>query len=192
MTAETGSTARMKRRIWAGIALVFVCGLAVGTVAMTAYHDYQGQKKWERGLAGMKPRVMQHLQRELDLSAEQRRAVETLVTQAEVELLHLRMAQQPRVQETMLRTIDALKPQLTPEQRIKLDELYRNLERRWASDRDYIRGLNGGSTNYGQFFHVLDEAKISAVWYYRRNPELSPRSESPVVPSNTGSPPRRP
>lgn len=131
-------------RVLGGLAVVFLCGLLVANVATTAYHDYKGQKKWELGLAGLKPRVMKHLTSELSLSAEQRRAIEPIVTQAEGELLRLRMAQQPRVEETMSRTIEALRTKLGPEQQGKLDELYRKLQRRWDSDREYVRGLPPG------------------------------------------------
>jgi Spy/CpxP family protein refolding chaperone len=128
-------------RILAGLAVVFVCGLLVGSVAATAYHDYQGGKKWERGLAGMKPRLMKHLTSELRLSSEQERQIEPIVTQAEGELLRLRIAQQPRVEEIVDRTIETLKPTLTAEQQSKLDELYRGLQRRWESDSAYVRRL---------------------------------------------------
>jgi predicted negative regulator of RcsB-dependent stress response len=127
--------------IWGALAVVFLCGLLVGLVAATAYHDYQRKQKWEQGLASMKPRVMNHLRHELRLSAEQARAIEPIVAQAEAELLHLRMAQQPRVEETLVRTKEALKARLSPEQQSQFDELYGKLERRWATDREYISQL---------------------------------------------------
>ena len=58
-------------RIWTAVAVVFLCGLLVGIVATKAYDDYQQQQKWETGLAGLKPRLMKHLTRELHLNAEQ-------------------------------------------------------------------------------------------------------------------------
>jgi len=131
-------------RILAGLAVVFLCGLLVGSVAATAYHDHQRGKKWERGLAGLKPRLMKHLTRELQLSSEQQQQIEPIVTQAEGELLRLRIAQQPRVEEIVGRTIEALKTTLTAEQQRKLDELYRGLQRRWESDSTYVRGLPHG------------------------------------------------
>ncbi|MGH7232937.1 MAG: hypothetical protein ACREJU_16500 [Nitrospiraceae bacterium] len=131
-------------RVWGGIAVVFLCGLIVGNVATTAYHDYQRQQKWEQGLAGLKQRVMTHLIRELRLSVEQQRLIEPIVARAEGDLLRLRMAQQPHVQGTMDRTIEALQPTLNPEQQGKLDELYRTLKRRWDSDGEYVRHLQTG------------------------------------------------
>jgi hypothetical protein len=132
-------------RIWGGILVVFVCGLLVGTVATGAYHKYERQYRWEQGLAGMKPRVMNHLTRELDLSEDQRLAVDAIVSQAEAELLQLRVAQQPRVDEVLTRTTEALKGKLTPEQQTKLDEQYKNLKKRWASDRAYAQQLQSGT-----------------------------------------------
>lgn len=131
-------------RIWTAVGVVFLCGLLVGIVATKAYDDYKQQQRWENGLAGLKPRVIKHLTRELHLSAEQQRAIEPIVSEAEGELLLLRMAQQPRVDETVSRTIEALKIKLTPEQQSKLDELYQHLQRRWDSDREYVRGLPQG------------------------------------------------
>ena len=128
-------------RIWTAVAVVFLCGLLVGIVATKAYDDYQQQQKWENGLAGLKPRLIKHLTRELHLTAEQQRAIEPILTQAERELLRLRVAQQPQVDVTIAKTTEALKPQLTPQQQSKLDELAGKLQRRWNSDREYVRGL---------------------------------------------------
>lgn len=138
-----GRCAQRRRdwRIWGGVLVVFVCGLLVGTVATSAYHNYERQHRWEQGLAGMKPRVMKHLTRELHLSEEQRQAVDLIVSQAEAQLLQLRIAQQPRVDDVMVQTMDALKRTLTPEQQTKLDEQFTNLQKRWASDRAYVQKL---------------------------------------------------
>ena len=127
--------------IWSGVAVVFLCGLLVGVVATTVYQDYQRHHRGERGLAGLKQRAMKHLTRELRLSGEQQQAIEPIVTQAERELLRLRMAQQPRLEETLNRTTAAIKAKLNPDQQSKLDELYAKLRRRWDTDRDYTRGL---------------------------------------------------
>lgn len=132
-------------RIWGGVLTVFVCGLLVGTVATSAYHNYERQHRWEQGLAGMKPRVMKHLTHELHLSEDQRQAVHVIVSQAETELLQLRVAQQPHVDEVLARTIDALKAKLAPEQQTKLDEQFQNLQKRWALDRAYAQQLQSGT-----------------------------------------------
>jgi Spy/CpxP family protein refolding chaperone len=142
-----GSRAQQRRnwRIWGGVLVVFVCGLLVGTVATSAYHNYERQHRWEQGLAGMKPRVMKHLTRELHLSEDQRQAVDVIVSQAEAELLRLRVAQQPHVDDVLVRTMEALKGKLTPEQQTKLDEQFQNLKKRWASDRAYVQQLQSGT-----------------------------------------------
>jgi hypothetical protein len=131
-------------RIWTAVGVVFLCGALVGVALTKAYDNYQQQKKWERGLAGLKPRVMKHLTSELHLSAEQRSEIEAIVTQAEKELLQLRMAQQPRVDTIVAHTIETLKGKLTPQQQNKMDELYGQLQRRWDADRAYVRGLEPG------------------------------------------------
>jgi hypothetical protein len=132
-------------RVWGGVLVVFVCGLLVGTVATSAYYNYERQHRWEQGLAGMKPRVMKHLMRELQLSEGQRQTVEAIVSQAEAQLLLLRVAQQPHVDDVLVGTMDALKGNLTPEQQTKLDEQFKNLQKRWASDRAYVQQLQSGT-----------------------------------------------
>jgi hypothetical protein len=132
-------------RIWGGVLVVFVCGLLVGTVATSAYHNYERQHRWDQGLAGMKPRVMKHLTHELHLSDDQRQAVDEIVSQAEAELLHLRVAQQPHVDEVLVRTMGALKGKLTPDQQTKLDVQFQNLKKRWALDRAYVQQLPSGT-----------------------------------------------
>jgi hypothetical protein len=129
-------------RVWSGIVVVFVCGLLVGNIATTAYENYKQQQKWDQGLSGLKQRVRNHLTRELHLSVEQQLAIEPILSRAEAELLQLRMAQQPRVEEAVTRTTTALKTKLSPEQQAKLDELYRRLEQRWDSDRKYVSSLH--------------------------------------------------
>ena len=131
-------------RVWGGIAVVFLCGLLVGIIATDAYQDSRQQKRWEQGLAGLKQRAMQHLTSELHLSTEQRQAIEPTMRQAEGELLRLRMAHQPRVEEILDRTIKDLKTKLSAEQQSALDEVYRKLQRRWDADREYVRGLQPG------------------------------------------------
>ena len=141
-----GQRAQQRRdwRISGGILVVFVCGVLVGTVATGAYHNYERQHRWEQGLAGMKPRVMKHLTHELRLSDDQRRAFDVIVSQSEADLLRLRIAQQPYVDDVLVKTVEALKSTLTPEQQSKLDAQYNNLQRRWASDRAYAQQLQPG------------------------------------------------
>ncbi|HEV8540332.1 MAG TPA: hypothetical protein VGQ60_04145 [Nitrospiraceae bacterium] len=140
------SPARDRRwRIWGGIAVVFLCGLLVGIVATNTYQEYQRTHRWEKGLAAIKPRAMNHLTRELSLSVEQQQQIEPILAQAESELLRLRIAQQPRVEKIVGKTKESLKPRLTPEQQTKLDELYGRLQQRWEKDRQYVRQLEAAS-----------------------------------------------
>jgi hypothetical protein len=67
-----------------------------------------------------------------------------IVSQAEAELLHLRIDQQPRVDDVLVKTLEALKGTLTLEQQTKLDEQYNRLQKRWASDRAYAQQLQSG------------------------------------------------
>ena len=128
-------------RIWTAVAVVFVCGVLVGIVGARTYDQLQRQHTWEQGLARLKPRIITHLTRELRLSEEQRREAERIIGTAELELLRLRLAQQPRVEEIVGRTTETLKTVLTPEQQARLHELHDRLTRRWAADRAYLDKL---------------------------------------------------
>ena len=143
MTREWNAPGR-RGRIWGGVAVVFLCGVLVGMVGTDIYRDQQQQQRWQQGLAALKPRVMRNLTDELNLSAEQQHAVQTIVSQAERELLGLRIAQQPQVDDIMERTTNRLKTKLTPEQHRKLEELYRKLQSRWGADREYLQTLPVG------------------------------------------------
>ena len=139
MTAVLNATSR--RRIWGGLTVVFLCGVVVGMVGANIYRDLQQQQRWQQGLASLKPRVMRTLTDELSLTPEQQRAVLAIVSQAERDLLELRVAQQPLVDEIMARAAGRVKTAVTPDQHAKLDDLYRKLQARWAADRDYLKTL---------------------------------------------------
>jgi hypothetical protein len=131
--------------IWWAVGGVFLCGVLVGIAVTQGYHHYKRQHRGEQSLARMKPRVLNHLTHQLRLTDEQVRAIEPLVSHAETELLQLRMAQQPRVEEIVATTTAAINATLSPEQQHKLDELSRTLQQRWDKDRDYVRQLQPGT-----------------------------------------------
>ena len=126
-------------RLWLGLLIVAVCGAAVGVAGVRAYDSSRPHK--QRGLTTLKPRVLNSLETELKLTDVQRRTVEVAVGQAEVELLTLRMAQQPKVEDAMQRAMASMKAVLTAEQQQKLDEMYGRLQRRWEREREYVLNL---------------------------------------------------
>ena len=145
MNSALTAPAQKNWRIWGGITVVFLCGLLVGVTATNAYHSYERQQRWSQGLAGMKPRVLQHLTQELHLSDDQRQRIDIMVSEAERELLSLRLAQQPRIEDVFVQTIGTIKTTLTPDQQRTLDSLYASLKQRWASDRAYADQLQSAS-----------------------------------------------
>jgi hypothetical protein len=68
-----------------------------------------------------------------------------MVSEAERELLSLRLAQQPRIEDVFVQTIGTIKTTLTPDQQRTLDTLYASLKQRWASDRAYADQLQSAS-----------------------------------------------
>ena len=139
MNEGLGPTQRKHWRVWGMVFVVFFCGILVGIAAMHEYLEYKRQHREASGLARMKPQVLNHLKHDLHLTDEQVRAIEPLMSQAEAELLQLRMAQQPRVEEIVGRTAATIKSTLSPEQQRPFEEILQTLQQRWDKDRAYAQ-----------------------------------------------------
>jgi predicted negative regulator of RcsB-dependent stress response len=130
---------RLTRTIWLAALTVFLCGILVGIGATLEYQAYKREHRDESMLARLKPRVIHQLDERLHLRDEQRRVVELLVSQAEGQLLALRMQQQPYVEEIVARAATRINATLTSKQQLEFDDLLSTLEARWRKDRLYAR-----------------------------------------------------
>ena len=112
------------------VAGLFLVGVLVGILG-THLH-YAKQLEGPRRPGG---RSAQHfinrLERELDLTAEQRRRIDEIIqdSRAEGESIHHEML--PRVRAHMDQTRRHIRDVLTPEQQVRFDELHRHHRRHW-------------------------------------------------------------
>jgi len=126
-------------KLWAGLIVLFLAGALTGIGGTTLYHQYEQDRRWERGSAAKQERVMKWLTRELSLSSAQQADIEPIVSQIHVEILQLRFAHQPDVEQILTKGITTLKTKLSADQQTKLERLYVQLQQRWQVSRDYLQ-----------------------------------------------------
>ncbi|MDC8450002.1 MAG: hypothetical protein LV473_16820 [Nitrospira sp.] len=125
-------------KILAGLVILFVAGVLCGIAGTSIYHTYEREQRGERGAAAQHDLIMTRLTQELALTAEQRTAIEPIVTRAHVAVLELRFAHQVEIEAILVSGVAALKSKLSPEQQTRLDAMYARLQRRWTKSRDYL------------------------------------------------------
>lgn len=127
-----------KWRVALGLFVVFLAGAASGFFASA----WQARKKFDtRHRVGLKSdRMMRHFQRHLELTPEQRQKVEPILDQSAARLQEIRAETGRRVSETMEQSRREIAPHLTPEQRVKMEEMKERRHRRKIHRRHGRRG----------------------------------------------------
>lgn len=122
------------------VVAVLVLGILVGILGT---HLFYAQKFRKAGsLSGMASDFFLHrLERELNLTAEQRQAIDEIMAESRVEGHALREEMRPRVGEMMRRTSERISGVLTPEQQERFAELQQ--EHRGRAER-FMLGPPGG------------------------------------------------
>ena len=126
-------------KLWGALAVLFVAGALTGVAGTTLYHQNEQEQRWERGPAAKHERIMKRLTQELSLTSAQQADIESIVSRAHVEILQLRFAHQPEVEQVLTQGMAEIKAKVAAEQQAKLDELYAKLQRRWQISRDYLQ-----------------------------------------------------
>lgn len=126
-------------KLWVGLAVLFLAGTLTGIAGATFYHQYDQERRWERGPAAKHERIMKRLIHELALTAAQQADIEPIVSRTHVEILQLRFSLQPEVEQVLTQGMAEMKGKLSAEQQGKLEKLYGTLQRRWQVSRDYLR-----------------------------------------------------
>lgn len=126
-------------KLWVGLAVLFLAGALTGIAGAALYHQYDQERRWERGPAAKHERIMKRLIQELDLTPAQQADIEPIVSRTHVDILQLRFSLQPEVEQALTRGMAEMKGKLSVEQQAKLDGLYGTLQRRWQVSRDYLR-----------------------------------------------------
>ncbi|WHZ24660.1 MAG: hypothetical protein OJF47_003772 [Nitrospira sp.] len=126
--------------LWTGLFVLFLAGALTGAVGTTLYYQYEGkERRWERGPAARQERIMQRLTQELSLSPTQRAEIDPIVNRAHLDILRLRVQYQPDVDRILSLGMGEIKAKISPEQQVKLDLLYAQLQRRWRTNSEYVR-----------------------------------------------------
>ena len=126
-------------KLSSALAVLFCAGALTGIAGTTLYHQNEQEQRWERGPAAKHERIMNRLTQELSLTPAQQADIEPMVRRAHVEILQLRFAHQPEVEQALTQGMTEIKTKLSAEQQAKLDELYAKLQRRWQVSRDYLQ-----------------------------------------------------
>ena len=125
-------------RLWGGLIVLFCAGALGGAVADSMFLHADPTSSREHGPAAHHDRMMKRLTEGLSLTVQQQAEIEPIVSRAHVALLELRFAHQAEVEEILGRGVADLKTKLSPAQRPELDRMYKGLERRWQTSRDYL------------------------------------------------------
>ena len=128
-------------KLWGGLIVLFIAGALTGIAGTTLYHQYEQEHRWERGPAAKHDRIMKRLTHELALTPAQQADIEPMISRTHVEILQLRFAHQPEVEQALTQGMAEIKTKLSVEQQEKLDGLYAKLQRRWQVSRDYLHTL---------------------------------------------------
>ncbi|MEP6933519.1 MAG: hypothetical protein ABI988_06210 [Nitrospirota bacterium] len=125
-------------KVWGGLVVLFTAGVLIGLAGATFYHQYEQEHRWERGPAAKHERIMMRLTHELALTPAQQADIEPMISHTHVEILQLRFAHQPEVEQALTQGMAAIKTKLSVEQQEQLDGLYAKLQWRWQVSRDYL------------------------------------------------------
>ena len=130
-------------KLWGGLIVLFIAGALTGIAGTTLYHQYEQEHRWEQGPAAKHERIMKRLTHELALTPAQQADIEPMISRTHVEILQLRFAHQPEVEQALTQGMAEIKTKLSGEQQEKLDGLYAKLQRRWQVSRDYLYTTQG-------------------------------------------------
>ena len=121
----------MKRvKLVAGICLVFLLGVLVGTLGTGLYFKYRIDRF---GPGRHPPRVKEHLLKkltnELDLTKEQAVEIEVIITSTRNKMDEIREKHLPEIKKIADQSFELMKEKLRPEQIEKLDKLLEKFKR---------------------------------------------------------------
>lgn len=120
-----------KTRLWAGITLVFLSGLIIGAVGTGLYIRKTITGVLNEGPPAVKKIIVKRLDKELDLTSNQKPEIEKIVSEAQSRLLTLRLQHQPEIEEIIESGISQMKTKLSKEQQLRLDKIHERLRKNW-------------------------------------------------------------
>ncbi len=117
-------------KLWLGLLALFFSGVCVGALGTWMIAEQRLVSSFTQERPPFHRFIMRKLTRELDLNEHQRREIGKIVCRTGEELRELRERVGPERDEIMRRSREAMKVELSPEQRNRLDELHSRMEAR--------------------------------------------------------------
>jgi len=114
----------MSRKVYVYFALVFLLGIVIGGASIYYYGWYTGH--WHRGFD--RTRVVNHLKSELNLSDTQVQQLTVIMDEGSKNYQALQRQVAPQFDAVRQETRDKVRQILTPEQRVKFEELVRRID----------------------------------------------------------------
>ena len=118
-------------KVWLSIILIFVSGLSIGFIGGLQTAKMGAIRAFQKGPAGIQHIVLRRLTRQLDLSAEQQKGVDQILSSLQQQLTGIRDEQKPRISAILDTGFQQIRAQLNPDQQAKLDEMRARLRERW-------------------------------------------------------------
>ncbi len=137
-------TMQGKTRIWIGMILLFISGIAVGFFGSGMIIRKHVREFVERGPAHMNARVVHHALRGMDLTNEQRAAVDDIIEETMPELTRLSSEFGDSIETAATRQFDSIKALLNEEQVKVLEDRIEEIREMMKKRRSGRRGRGPG------------------------------------------------
>ncbi len=132
-----------KFKIISGILLVFLLGGITGSLATSIYMGNRFRTIMQGPPAFLIPKFISRLERELDLSAEQKVQIRKISAELREELNEFMEKNRPQAEEILDRHISSIKSVLQPDQQEKMEGIREKMKQRWMRHgHGRNRGMN--------------------------------------------------
>ena len=121
---------------WHQIAISLLIGLALGTAYGQWHAKESFHTQWKKG--GMKQHMLKQFNRELHLTADQKKQVSAIFEAKHAQMLALHSQMRPQFEALRNSTQAEIRKILTPEQVIKFDEMNSRMEKRWKEREGFM------------------------------------------------------
>ncbi len=130
----------MKRwKVWLGVAVIFVSGLAIGSLGTGLVIGLGVKRMVRRVTAGdtsiITRVVMMKMRRDLRLSREQRREIRPVVAAAIDRIRRLHDTLRPKIEREIAKAVTVINRHLTPKQQRRLSDRLKLLRAHWRPSR---------------------------------------------------------
>ena len=133
-----------KTRIWIGMALLFISGIAIGFFGSGLVMRKHVQEFVRRGPAHMHARVVRHAIRNMDLTDEQRAKIEAIVEETSPEMRQLSTEFGDSLETLAAAQFDSIKAVFDEEQARVLEQRMEAIRKRIGKRRSGKRGHRPG------------------------------------------------